>query len=426
MDALAPAASLRAKELPSSPGEVHRHRVVVGVSLALAGIGGLATTLAPHLAPAHLVTVGLGALALGLARWGRLSLAGVAATAAALVQPWHGLLTPEATTTVVWEIGWLTLAIGVAAATLRPPTLLPVLAAIVIGELALMAWNPGIGASALRSMAVLVALLAGLALAYARERSRLLMRVAEREAALREATARERARAAELEDARDALLAAQAERLRASRLAALGELSSAVAHEINNPLAAATWSVEELEEVVGDDAEELVALREALERCEAVVARLLALAEVDEGPGPVDAEALIAGVLSVLEPHLEAQGVRVEMDIPRSLQLHGREAELRELLFHLLLNAGDAAGARVRIVGRVDAESFVLGVEDDGPGVDPALGGEVFRPFVSGGSRGPGLGLARCHGIAQRHGGTIAHEAAGERGTRFVVRLPAA
>ncbi len=431
MDALVSSVGARSplRWASSSPGDAHRHRVLVGVSLALALVAGLALALVPHLAAVHLATVGLCGLALVLVRFGWLSGAGVAATAAALVQPWYGLLTPEASTTVVWEIGWLLLAVGIAGATLPVRTLAAVLVAIVVGELALVAWNPGIGREAFTSMAVLLVLLAGLALAYARERARLLAAVARREGALQEASAREHARAAELERAQEALLAAQTQRLRASRLAALGELSSAVAHEINNPLAAATWNVEELEEVVGDEArEELSALREALGRCEAVVERLLALAAVNGPAGPVDPETLVEGVLAIVGPHLDARGVTVHVDVARAPRLHGHEAELRELLFHLLLNAGEAVGAggHVSVVGRVDGESFVLGVEDDGPGVDPSLGEAVYQPFVSGTSASPGLGLARCHGIVQRHGGTIVHEAVGERGTRFVVRLPAA
>ena len=105
-------------------------------------------------------------------------------------------------------------------------------------------------------------------------------------------------------------------------------------------------------------------------------------------------------------------------------------AALLDVLVNLIGNAAIAVADRGRItITAVGARDLELAVSDDGPGVPPELAVRLFQPFVTGRGRdhahpGTGLGLATARSIAERHGGTLHHEAVAGGGARFVLRLP--
>jgi len=229
-------------------------------------------------------------------------------------------------------------------------------------------------------------------------------------------------------------LAEQAERSevradQAARLAELGALVSAVAHEVRNPLGVIAAHAKLLERA-GAPAASLDAVRAQVRRASRFVDDLLAygkprpLAVREIEVGPVIEEAVTA----VRAVH---GGTAIAIDVPPGIHVVADRAALVDVLVNLIGNAAIAVAEHGHVTVRARAiAGLELAVSDDGPGVPPALAARLFQPFVTGRGRdhahpGTGLGLATARGIVERHGGTLRHEpVAGEGGARFVIRLP--
>ena len=95
---------------------------------------------------------------------------------------------------------------------------------------------------------------------------------------------------------------------------------------------------------------------------------------------------------------------------------------------NLLTNAVQAVGAggAIRLAARAEGGAVALDVEDDGPGVAESVRGRIFEPLITTKAHGNGLGLALVKRVAERHGGSVAHEPRPGGGTRFTLRIPAA
>lgn len=140
----------------------------------------------------------------------------------------------------------------------------------------------------------------------------------------------------------------------------------------------------------------------------------------------------LAAVLVEAAGELGPMAERHELSIsPERVIVIGVRDELHRLVLNLLENAvrHTPPGTRIRAATRLKGADAVLTVEDEGPGIAPALEHRVFERFVRGGrdgGRGSGLGLAIVRAVAQSHGGSVALERpAADCGTRFVIRIPA-
>ena len=240
------------------------------------------------------------------------------------------------------------------------------------------------------------------------------------------------ANAAALEELREA----QENLARAERLAAVGELSAAVAHGIRNPLAGIRLAAQlALEQTAPDSPvhENLQDVLVEVDKLEAHVRGILDFTRPFEPRvEPTHLPALIDGLLRTLAPRLEAGGVTVELDVPADLPLvRADPSHLGQALQELVVNAIEATGAGGRITISAAASGnglgrVRLGVTDTGPGVAPEMRQRIFQLFMTTKSTGTGVGLAVVRKIIERHGGTITVEAAERRGARFDVELPAA
>ncbi|MEO7731977.1 MAG: HAMP domain-containing sensor histidine kinase [Kofleriaceae bacterium] len=229
-------------------------------------------------------------------------------------------------------------------------------------------------------------------------------------------------------------LAEQAERSEAradhaARLAELGALVSAVAHEVRNPLGVIAAHAKLLERA-GAPVASLDAVRAQVRRASRFVDDLLAYGK----PRPLTVREL--DVRQVIDEAVAAVravhgGAAIAVDVRPGTHVVADRAALVDVLVNLIGNAAIAVAdhGQVTIRARV-GDGLELAVSDDGPGVPPALEARLFQPFVTGRGRdhahpGTGLGLATARGIVERHGGTLRHEpVAGEGGARFVLRLP--
>lgn len=240
------------------------------------------------------------------------------------------------------------------------------------------------------------------------------------------------ARAREAE--RQAYLSAQEARLaHASRVNALGEMASGIAHELTQPLTAILsqaqagrhlsrrGDVEALEPT-------LQGIADQAKRASAILERLrnwTVPAQDADRTGEVGTA--LENVQLLLAPEAIRHGVALRIAALQSpLSIRGDQIELEQIVFNLVRNAIEATsgreGGEVAVTVDQSGEQVLVDVTDNGPGVSPALRERLFDPFVTDKPDGTGLGLALCRRLAERMGGEVllvtAHPA------RFRLRLP--
>ena len=228
---------------------------------------------------------------------------------------------------------------------------------------------------------------------------------------------------------------------RSSRLVALGEFASAIAHEINQPLTAiATYnntSLRLLESGRGDSQEVLEALRKCREQAKRAGAIIQRLRDLLRQPAPAfgaqDANAVARAAAQAAQADALEGGVALELELAPQLPPVRADALLVEqVLLNLVRNAIEAVQGLVPARRRVTIAScagndgkVTLSVRDLGVGVAAEFRDRLFHPFVSNKPGGLGLGLSICRSVIESHGGDIRCESAAD-GTCFAFTLPAA
>jgi len=232
----------------------------------------------------------------------------------------------------------------------------------------------------------------------------------------------------------DAIAATRARLAQSEKLAALGQLATAIAHEVRNPLGVIRSAAQGLSERVSPSTAETerasAFITAEIDRLSSVVNSLLAFARpLRLERRPVGIEELFDRALLLATDDLRGQGVQVERGPAAGLPAVSADPDLLcQVLLGLLANGAEAAGAggTVWLDARAEDGRVEVAVADSGPGIPSALRARVFEPFFTTRSRGTGLGLAVARQIVEAHGGEIA---VGERaggGARLVLRLPAA
>jgi PAS domain S-box-containing protein len=227
-----------------------------------------------------------------------------------------------------------------------------------------------------------------------------------------------------------------AQLLQREKLAAVGQLVSGVAHELNNPLAGVIAFSQLLLASPTDDPEARQAAetidREA-RRAARIVSSLLTFARQHEPARALtDLNALLREVLELRRYALRMQHVDVRLDLDEALPPTWADAgQLQQVFVNLLTNAehaltGWAGERRVTLSSRRQGDRLVLCVSDTGPGIDPTKAERVFNPFFTTKpvGQGTGLGLSLSDGILREHGGSIRAESRPGHGATFVVELP--
>jgi signal transduction histidine kinase len=228
---------------------------------------------------------------------------------------------------------------------------------------------------------------------------------------------------------------------RATRLAAMGELSAAIAHEIRQPLGAILSNTDAAEMMIDSGQIDMQQLREILAdirsddlRAHEVIRRLRTLLQKQQiEHAPLDLHDTLAGALALLAPEAERRQVRLEpqFDARRSTVV-GDAIQMQQVLVNLVRNAMDAmdgvAPEQRRVqVSTTDADAgFELRVKDSGHGIAAENAPRLFDSFFSTKPRGMGMGLSIVRSIVEAHGGSVRAESAAGQGSSFVVQLPLA
>jgi len=223
----------------------------------------------------------------------------------------------------------------------------------------------------------------------------------------------------------------EAQSRRSERLAMVGQLAAGVAHEIRNPLASISGSIELLRQgpAASDDDRTLMAIvHREIQRLNVLIGDLLDYANPRPAqPVDFDLGVMVEETLQVARGEQAFATVDMVMEVDRPLPVHADPAKLRQVLWNLLRNAADAAGLggkHVHVDARCGADATTIVVSDDGPGIAADQLGRIFDPFFTTKSKGTGLGLATCHAIVAEHGGHIDVASEPGKGTRMVVSLP--
>lgn len=229
--------------------------------------------------------------------------------------------------------------------------------------------------------------------------------------------------------------------LQSSRMASLGEMASAIAHEINNPLAIISGQVDLLRSYVANGAVPTEKLMTAMERIDkmamrvAVIIRGLRTFSRDGSGDPVEAVqlgTLIDDTVALCQARFLNHGVKLAVSIDkdsRAAVLECRPTQISQVLVNLLNNAFDAAKDRQERWVNLDAEAFgdfvQIRVTDSGLGIPPEIQDKVMQPFFTTKSigEGTGLGLSISLGIISSHDGKLSIDKSCPN-TRFVILLP--
>ncbi len=216
------------------------------------------------------------------------------------------------------------------------------------------------------------------------------------------------------------------------KLATLGQLAAAIAHEVRTPLAVMRSASQNLAESVGDsnaDAGKSCSFVIAeIDRLTSVVSSLLGFARpLNLRRQPAQVDAIICRTLQLAEADLETKRVSLQQRSAGDLPALAVDADLIcQALLGLLANAVQAAGpgGEVQVSASTSEDAVEVAVEDSGPGVPPSLRERIFEPFFTTRPQGTGLGLAVVRQIVEAHGGVMQ---VGERvggGARFAMRFP--
>lgn len=228
---------------------------------------------------------------------------------------------------------------------------------------------------------------------------------------------------------------------KSDRLAALGELSARMAHEIRNPLAAMCGSVQLLAANLsvdeGDRRLLAIVMREA-DRLNLLITEFLAYARP---PSPVkqriELGSFLDDIVLFLSRDLRFANISTSNTVPKFISLYADPNLLRQVIINILQNAADA----MKVGGKIEIESCYLlsgsdafnktpvtriSITDSGTGISDEAAQHLFEPFWTTKGEGSGLGLAITYRIIEAHGGTISVETPEGGGCRIIITLPVA
>ena len=218
----------------------------------------------------------------------------------------------------------------------------------------------------------------------------------------------------------------------ATKLAALGRLTSGVAHEVKNPLNAMVLQLEILKAKLGPQGEDvkpqLQTLSSEMRRLDRVVKTFLDFARpVELHLTATDLETLVREVFTLAEPHARTNKVELVLEPNGALPAIRLDPDLmKQALLNLVLNGCQAmpSGGRLKVAPRLLPNALEVEIADQGVGIPPEARSKIFSLYFTTKPNGTGVGLAMTYRIIQLHNGSIEFSSEVDRGTTFRVSLP--
>ncbi|MFH1313163.1 MAG: GAF domain-containing protein [Candidatus Eisenbacteria bacterium] len=219
--------------------------------------------------------------------------------------------------------------------------------------------------------------------------------------------------------------------LRSERLAALGELSSQVAHEIRNPLTAIGGFARSIERQMDSDDPERDSIETIIretERLERILTEQLCFARISPPEFESDdINKVIRETVNLFAERIESRNAGLEMDLAEDIPMMSIDpGKIKQVLVNLVQNAIECIsdGGNIRISSNKCDRVAEVRVANDGPPIPPEILDRLFVPFATTKASGTGLGLAIASEIIYEHGGTIDVSSGAESGTVFLISLP--
>src|SRR2546427_815036 len=251
---------------------------------------------------------------------------------------------------------------------------------------------------------------------------------------LRETTAEMQRRERELRDKQEQLV-------QAGKLATLGELTTGVAHELNNPLNNIGLFVGNAVDLIelavpkkGQIVRELGHAMQRASKATEIISHLRTFGRAAPvSREPISLRQVIERALSLMREQLRLREIEVTVDLgPEEPVVLGNAIQLEQVFINLLTNARDAVAEAprkaIRIAGSTGSGAVEVSLADSGHGIPPGLERRIFDPFFTTKEvgKGTGLGLSITYGIINEHGGTISVVSPPGEGATFLIHLPLA
>ena len=224
----------------------------------------------------------------------------------------------------------------------------------------------------------------------------------------------------------------QEQLVQAAKLAAIGELASNVAHEINNPLTSILGYAELIKEETDTSSimRDLEIIEKESLRARDIVHQLLEFSRKKPlEVKPLDVNALLMSVIDLVSVQMKDSRVKVASDFGDLPMINGDENQLKQVFLNIINNAvfsmerQGVLGIRTHCSG----EFVEVHITDTGKGIPKEVMGRIFEPFfTTKNEKGTGLGLSISYKIVQSHNGRIEVESEVGKGSRFIIKLPAA
>jgi two-component system NtrC family sensor kinase len=221
--------------------------------------------------------------------------------------------------------------------------------------------------------------------------------------------------------------------LQSEKLAAMGKLTSQIAHELNNPIYGIMNTLELLKTEIPPESKRRRILELSLsetQRLAEMLRNMLSFSKPEEEKRrPVKINELVEGILLVMEKQMRESNIRVETYFDGTLpEVMASTNQMRQVMLNLLKNAREAMPKGGVLTVRTSREDHkvVIAIQDTGVGIPEELRDKIFEAFFTTKQKvkGVGLGLSVCYGIIKDHGGEIRVESEVDKGTTFTILMP--